>query len=249
MSAVTSSLSTDQQKKLLSLFSHVRLHLLYKASIHGFTAAAFHARCDKQGPTITVAYNAAGFLFGGYTSKDYTQSKQAVHDAAAFLYSISAERDKPLRVACVQGQPAFIDEVTGPHFGALVFLHGNQPAVQINPGTSFNFEAAEMHGNDLVLTEFELYRVEGGLKKKNKITIFKEVSTNKVAFFFFLRVNKGSLVSLYLIENLFIVKLAMNGVGFYLISCFCLHLDLGDFLPKPWRNIQWTSEYVALTCI
>ncbi|XP_037551046.1 interferon-induced protein 44-like [Nematolebias whitei] len=178
MSAVTSSLSTDQQKKLLSFFGHVRLHLLYKASIHGFTAAAFHARCDKQGPTVTVAYNAAGFLFGGYTSKDYAQSKQAVHDAAAFLYSISAEREKPLRVECVQGQPAFIDESTGPHFGALVFLHGDQPAAQNNPSTSFNVEAAEMHGYDLVLTEFELYRVE----------------------------------------------------------------DLGDLLPKPWRNIQWTSE-------
>ncbi|MEQ2268903.1 hypothetical protein XENORESO_018285 [Xenotaenia resolanae] len=161
MPAVISSLSKDQENNLLSLFSLVRLHLLYKASIHGFTAAAFHSRCDKQGPTVTVAYNAAGFAFGAYTSKDYTQSGEAVNDGEAFLYSIGAERKKPLRVGGISGQHAFTDGGHGPHFGALVFLHNDQPAVYSNPGTCFNFQAAEMHGDDLALTEFEVYRVEG----------------------------------------------------------------------------------------
>uniref|UniRef100_A0A087Y8H7 Interferon induced protein 44c2 n=1 Tax=Poecilia formosa TaxID=48698 RepID=A0A087Y8H7_POEFO len=163
MSAVTSSLSKRQEKDLLSLFSHARLHLLYKASIHGFTAAAFHGRCDRQGPTIIVAYNAAGFVFGAYTSKDYAQSGQAVIDGAAFLYSISAERNKPLRVGSISGKHAFTDGGPGPNFGALVFLHEDKPAVQSNPGDCFNFQEAEMHGNDLALTEFEVYRVEGSL--------------------------------------------------------------------------------------
>ncbi|MEQ2160770.1 hypothetical protein GOODEAATRI_002811 [Goodea atripinnis] len=161
MPAVISSLSKNQENNLLSLFSLVRLHLLYKASIHGFTAAAFHSRCDKQGPTITVAYNAAGFVFGAYTSKDYTQSGEAVNDGEAFLYSIGAERKKTLRVGGISGQHAFTDGGHGPHFGALVFLHNDQPAVYSNPGTCFNFQAAEMHGDDLALTEFEVYRVEG----------------------------------------------------------------------------------------
>ncbi|XP_027130861.1 interferon-induced protein 44 isoform X1 [Larimichthys crocea] len=178
MSVVTSSLSKEQQKKLLSLFSHPRLHLLYKATVHGFTAAAFHSRCDQQGPTVIVAYSAAGFVFGAYTSKDYTQNGQAIMDKEAFLYSIPAEGDKPLRVAGISGQCAFTDGATGPNYGALVFLHGDKAEFQSNPGTSFNFQAAEMHGNDLNLTEFEVYRVE----------------------------------------------------------------NLGDLLPKPWRNIQWTAE-------
>jgi len=161
MSVVTSRLSKDQQTKLLSLLGHVRLHLLYKASVHGFTAAAFHGYCDKQGPTVIAAYNAAGFVFGAYTSKDYTQSEQAVSDGEAFLYSISAEANKPLRVAGITGQSAFTDAGTGPNFGALMFLLNDQPALQSNPGTGFHFQAANMHGNDLVLTEFEVYRVEG----------------------------------------------------------------------------------------
>ncbi|XP_042244180.1 interferon-induced protein 44-like [Thunnus maccoyii] len=161
MSVVTSSLTEDQQKKLLSLFGHVRLHLLYKASVHCFTAAAFHSRCDKQGPTVIVAYNAAGFVLGAYTSKDYTQSGEGVKDDGAFLYSISAGVNKPLRVAIITGQCAFTDVPTGPNFGALVFLHEDKPEFQCNPGTGFNFEAAAMHGGNLALTEFEVYRVEG----------------------------------------------------------------------------------------
>ncbi|XP_036927981.1 interferon-induced protein 44-like [Acanthopagrus latus] len=161
MSAVTSSLSRDQQSKLLSLLGHVRLHLLYKASVHGFTAAAFHGRCDKQGPTVIVAYNAAGFVFGAYTSKDYTQSGADVNDEQAFLYNIRAQEDKPLRVAGISGQCAFTDVATGPNYGALVFLHEDKPAFQSNPGTSFHFQGAALHGDNLVLTEFEVYRAEG----------------------------------------------------------------------------------------
>ncbi|XP_040917055.1 interferon-induced protein 44-like [Toxotes jaculatrix] len=161
MSVVTSSLSKDQQKKLRSLFGYIKFHLLYKASVHGFTAAAFHSRCDKQGPTVIVAYNAAGFVFGAYTSKDYTQSEQAISDEQAFLYSISAEGNKLLRVAGISGQCAFTDGGTGPNFGALMFLHEDRPEFLSNPGTNFNFQAAAMHGEDLTLTEFEVYRVEG----------------------------------------------------------------------------------------
>ncbi|CAN9502456.1 unnamed protein product [Ophioblennius macclurei] len=162
MSVVKSRLSEDQQKKLLSLFGHVRLHLLYKGSIHGYTAANFHARCDKQGPTVIVAYNASNFVFGAYTSKDYTQSGKDVVDNKAFLYSITAQRVKPLKVTGISGQRAFLDgENTSPDFGALQFLSGEAPAVNSNPGTGFNFDDKEMHGGDLKLTELEVYRVEG----------------------------------------------------------------------------------------
>uniref|UniRef100_A0A8C6Q7J2 Interferon induced protein 44c1 n=1 Tax=Nothobranchius furzeri TaxID=105023 RepID=A0A8C6Q7J2_NOTFU len=147
MPVITSKLSNDQQKKLLSLFGHVRLHLLYKASIHGFTAAAFHARCDIQGPSVVVALNAAGFVFGAYTSVDYRQNNQNVNDAASFLYSISAGRKTPLKVTGLSGQHAFINRDTGPNFGS-------------NPGTGFSFQAAEMHGENLVLTELEVFRFE-----------------------------------------------------------------------------------------
>ncbi|KAI3367551.1 hypothetical protein L3Q82_026409, partial [Scortum barcoo] len=160
MSVVTSSLSNDQQKKLLSLLGHVRLHLLYKASVHDFTSGAFHSRCDKQGPTVIAAYNAAGFIFGAYTSKDYTKGGGEVNDEEAFLYSICAEEKKPLRVTGITGKCAFTDGEGGPDYGGLVFLCDDKPEVTSNPGTNFHFKADEMHGGDLKLTEFEVYRAE-----------------------------------------------------------------------------------------
>lgn len=158
-----SNLSNNQQKKLCSLLGHVQLHLIYKASVHSFTAEAFHSHCDKQGPTVIIAYNAAGFVFGAYTSKDYAKSGQPINDDEAFLYSISAGAKDPLRVAGISGECAFTDVASGPHFGALEFLHEDKPACLSTPGTSFQFKPAEMHGNDLVLTELEVCRVEGVL--------------------------------------------------------------------------------------
>ncbi|KAM3870957.1 interferon-induced protein 44-like [Diretmus argenteus] len=168
MTVITSSLSADQEKQLLSLLGHVRLHLLYKASVHGYTAAAFHNYCDRQGPTVIAAFNGAGFVFGAYTTKDYTKNGQATVDEEAFLYSISAARDRPLRVACNNGQCAFTDVATGPNYGGLVFLHGDTARIHSNPGPGFTFQSEQMHGTDLALTEFEVYRVErlGGLLAK-----------------------------------------------------------------------------------
>ena len=165
MSAVSSSLSRVQERKLNSLFGQVKLSLLYKASIHGYAAATFHAKCDRQGPTVVVAYNQAGFVYGAYTSKDYAQSGKVVDDDSAFLFSFNCENggQSPLRYTPKTPEQAFTDGNTGPNFGALLFLNGNTAAVTCSPGNLYNFVAAEMHGNDLVLKECEVYRVEGEL--------------------------------------------------------------------------------------
>lgn len=122
---------------------------------------AFHSRCDGQGPTVLVAYNRAGFVFGGYISKDYAQTGQVINDDKAFLYSITDQREKPLRVSSTDGQYGFTDGAYGLNVGALWFLNNNTATVQVVAGNCYAFEGEEMHGNDLQLTECEVYRVEG----------------------------------------------------------------------------------------
>ncbi|CAB1327835.1 unnamed protein product [Coregonus sp. 'balchen'] len=97
--------------------------ILFKGSFHCYSTSAFHNHCNRQGPTILVAYKKTGFVFGGYISKDYAETGQAIHDDKAFLYSMSDQREKPLR-------------------------------------NHYKVNAAEMYGNNLVLTECEVYRVE-----------------------------------------------------------------------------------------
>ncbi|KAJ8003749.1 hypothetical protein DPEC_G00151580 [Dallia pectoralis] len=166
MSAVGSNLSADQERKLLSLFNHVRLHLLYKASVHGYTHQAFHNHCDTQGPTILVAYNRTGFIFGGYISQDYAASGRVINDDKAFLYSITNQREKPLRVFSADGHYGFTDASYGLNMGALWFLNNGAATVQQLPGNSYIFDAEQMHGNDMELTECEVYRVEQRLLEK-----------------------------------------------------------------------------------
>ncbi|KAJ8000248.1 hypothetical protein DPEC_G00202870 [Dallia pectoralis] len=161
MSVITSSLSGNQKKKLLSFFGNVKLSLLYKASVHGYTAAAFHGRCDIQGPTVVAAFNSAGVLFGAYTSQDYTQTGHAVNDDKAFLYCITTGDEKPFSVSSANGQYGFTNTNTGPNFGTLVFLFDNTATVQYNADNGYNFDAVQMLGNNLQLSECEVYRVEG----------------------------------------------------------------------------------------
>jgi hypothetical protein len=63
-------------------FSGSRFELLWRGSRDGFSAVAFHARCDGHGNTVTVILDTKGNIFGGYTpltweSRDWDE-KQSV---------------------------------------------------------------------------------------------------------------------------------------------------------------------------
>ena len=44
--------------------------LLFKASQDGFTAQAFHGRCDNKGPTVTIV-KSGNNIFGGFTENSW----------------------------------------------------------------------------------------------------------------------------------------------------------------------------------
>uniref|UniRef100_A0A4W6CLE9 TLDc domain-containing protein n=1 Tax=Lates calcarifer TaxID=8187 RepID=A0A4W6CLE9_LATCA len=161
LSTMNSMLSSTQQRTICSQLGRVKLQLLYKASIHGFTGAAFHERCDTRSPTVSVGYNNSGYVFGGYTKQPFTKSGNYVHDDQAFLFTFSGEKLLKYPVTG-PAYAVYMDPNSGPYFGgALVLVNGNQAVVYSSPGNYYNFNAAEMHGNNLNLTECEVYQVEG----------------------------------------------------------------------------------------
>uniref|UniRef100_A0A3P9HN25 TLDc domain-containing protein n=1 Tax=Oryzias latipes TaxID=8090 RepID=A0A3P9HN25_ORYLA len=174
---MNSRLTKTQQKLICSQLGKVKLNLLYKASIHGFTGADFHQHCDNKSPTVSVGYNNSGFVFGGYTSQPFSQSGQYVNDNQAFLFSFSGEK---LNKYPVSNAPYAVKMVStcGPYFGeALVLANGNQPVVYSNPGKYYNFNAAELHGNDLNMTECEVYQVEGKSAFLRKTELMESIRT------------------------------------------------------------------------
>ncbi|XP_016137713.1 interferon-induced protein 44-like [Sinocyclocheilus grahami] len=167
--SITSDLTEEKRKKLCGLLGNVELSLLYKASVHGYQASAFHQRCDRQGPTLLVAYNRSGYIFGGYTSVDYSQCGQYITDKEAFLFSVHGKI--PICIKVNSGCNARYDDTKGPNFGQqLYFCYNNQPAVYSQErneyydgdcsNKAFSFKSATLYGNDTQLTECEVYKLE-----------------------------------------------------------------------------------------
>ncbi|XP_061594808.1 interferon-induced protein 44-like isoform X2 [Cololabis saira] len=161
MSTLNPQLSINQQRTICSRLGGVRLNLLYKASVHGFTAEDFHEQCDNLAPTVSVGYNASGYVFGGYTRQPFCQSGEYVNDNQAFLFTFSGEKlctFPPSNAACA----VKMDSNSGPYFGeALVLVSGSNPIAYSDPGGYYPFNPVKMHGNDLDLTECEVYQLEG----------------------------------------------------------------------------------------
>ncbi|XDV22463.1 hypothetical protein PO909_027350 [Leuciscus waleckii] len=166
MAPIASDLTKDQRKQLCDFLGNVELTLLYKASVHGYQASAFHQRCDRQGPTLLVAYNRLGYIFGGYTSVDYAQSGREITDEEAFLFSIRGR--VPLRIQ-VNTYNARLDDAGGPNFAQrLYFFHKNQPVVYYSKSViallDQPFNTLKLYGNDTELTECEVYKVNQTLQ-------------------------------------------------------------------------------------
>lgn len=50
--------------------------------------AAFHNKCDDQGPTLVLVKDTDGNVFGGYTKHSWSGTKKYVSDPSAFLISV-----------------------------------------------------------------------------------------------------------------------------------------------------------------
>uniref|UniRef100_A0A3Q4IC07 Interferon-induced protein 44-like n=1 Tax=Neolamprologus brichardi TaxID=32507 RepID=A0A3Q4IC07_NEOBR len=151
----------SRERTICAQLGRFKLKLLYKASIHGFTGAAFHQRCDNRSPTVSVGYNNSGFVFGGYTEQPFSQSGQYVNDDQAFLFTFDGENLIKYPVTNSTYAVRMMAN-SGPYFGeTLVLVNGSQAVTYSNPGNYYNFPAAQMHGNDLNMTECEVYEVEG----------------------------------------------------------------------------------------
>jgi len=69
------------------------MQLLYRATRDGFSAQAFHEKCDNKAKTVTLIWSDLNYVFGGYTSAAWwrptiLQSIQSVTDSTAYLFRL-----------------------------------------------------------------------------------------------------------------------------------------------------------------
>jgi len=95
--SIDSKIITSEQFKMLKKWitnGSVKFKLVYRGSRDGFTASAFHAKCDKIKPSVTIIQsNSDNKIFGGFTDQDWIATSKYKNSANAFVFSIT-EKEK-----------------------------------------------------------------------------------------------------------------------------------------------------------
>ena len=142
-STVLDAVPPDTLEAFTSLICHAlgpaqrRFKLLFRSSRDGASAAAFHSRCDAQGPTLTLIKDMDGNVFGGYTAVHWSSPAADdnllsygwyFHDHAAFLYTVvNPHADPPALFPLTVGAYAraiVCDSFEGPIFGEALRVGG-----------------------------------------------------------------------------------------------------------------------------
>ena len=94
--------------------------LLYRASRDGFTAQAFHSKCDGKGPTVTIIKNNFNDVFGGFTNANWNSSGSHITDAKAFIFSLRRNGETKIEKFMVRNAEYALygHRSYGPSFGA-----------------------------------------------------------------------------------------------------------------------------------
>uniref|UniRef100_A0A7S2EA53 TLDc domain-containing protein n=1 Tax=Ditylum brightwellii TaxID=49249 RepID=A0A7S2EA53_9STRA len=64
------------------------MKILYRASHDGWQASNFHAKCDNQGPTLTVIRTTEDYIFGGFCDTPWSSDGGYKSASKTFLFSL-----------------------------------------------------------------------------------------------------------------------------------------------------------------
>ncbi|XP_013419551.1 interferon-induced protein 44 [Lingula anatina] len=148
--------------------------LLYSASRDGCSGQAFHAKCNNQGPTVSVGQNSAGYVIGGYTSIAWTSRGSYYNDDRAFLFQLLPNMVKFARSG--YGNDVYDIATHGPTFGGgndLLFFYSSiskhgayfNTNGNSNIGYSYNangYNTPTFTGNNNAYLDIEVYAVKQG---------------------------------------------------------------------------------------
>jgi len=165
--------TTDQSLMLKKWISNgsVRFKLLWRGTRDGFTSTAFHAKCDKFKPTITLASATTGKIFGGFTDQDWTVISNYKPTSNAFLFSITNKEKYFIKQSNTQGtnHATYTNANYLPTFGGghdLYFAESCDKNSTSYANFNYSYDAKGRTRDDLTgaynfqVKELEMYHVE-----------------------------------------------------------------------------------------
>jgi len=94
--------------------------LLFDTAKDGDAASTFHARCDGEGPTVTIVETTLGVMFGGFTDQSWSSSAGWSTDTDAFVFRLRPSKLKfkvSSSTRAIYRHPSY-----GPYFGNTAFI-------------------------------------------------------------------------------------------------------------------------------
>ena len=92
--------------------------LCYQATSNGFNASTFHAKCDGKNNTLTLIKTTNSFIFGGFTTVDWSGTASYKFDSNAFIFSLANLYGVALKMNVFYSERAIlVNPLRGPTFG------------------------------------------------------------------------------------------------------------------------------------
>jgi len=154
----------------LSDYNNLNLKLLYRGSVDGMSAQAFHNNCDGKGATVTLVkckFDGAvsSSVIGGFIDQSWHSTGEYTASKTAFLFSLTSG---VLPVKCPIQQAHRKDALLGqagqgPIFGSGYDLYIKKDFMSgsINPNSYSNADALYYNNKgDFAIEEIEVWKVQ-----------------------------------------------------------------------------------------
>jgi hypothetical protein len=166
-------IAAKHQVAICNLLPNKSFTLLYRASRDGFTAAAFHSRCNGQAPLWIVIKSNTGFIATAYTSVAFNRTNGFVSAASGSCWLNNLE-DNNGRLSTLKAlntthpQYSIYDNANyGPTFGAGADLHipdkcNSNKGYTTTPYSYAGLKNTTLFGNadNWTVTDMEIYLIK-----------------------------------------------------------------------------------------
>ena len=122
-----STIFTQEQSQLLKNLtnfpSETVYTLIYQATKNGFGMSDFHSKCDGIMNTLMIIKTTESYVFGGFTTQDWSKLGSYQSDSNAFLFSLINPFNQPVKMNLVLPDFAISSGESSITFGYEIVLN------------------------------------------------------------------------------------------------------------------------------
>lgn len=172
MSTILTQEQSIQLLNLTNLQSNKGFTLIYQASKDGFSGYNFHAKVDGKINTLTIV-KSDKYIFGGFTTQDWSGSCVYKYDSNAFLFSLINPYNISIKMNITKPEYAiYAYNYYGPTFGGgfdFYFTGGSNDSISGNTNLGHSYQLPSNYNsysfltgsNQIVASEIEVYQLDG----------------------------------------------------------------------------------------